>query len=47
MMRYLRMELGRGQLPDGKRVASEANVVKRREQQIKIGNDASYGMGLA
>jgi len=46
MMRYLRMELGRGQLPDGKRVASEANVVKRREQQIKIGNDVSYGMGL-
>ena len=46
MMRYLRMELGRGALPDGKRVASEANVVKRREQQIKIGNDLSYGMGL-
>jgi CubicO group peptidase (beta-lactamase class C family) len=46
MMRYLRMELGRGLLPDGKRVASEANVVKRREQQIKIGNDVSYGMGL-
>lgn len=46
MMRYLRMELGRGQLPDGKRVASEANVVKRREPQIKIGNDVTYGMGL-
>jgi CubicO group peptidase (beta-lactamase class C family) len=46
MMRYLRMELGRGALPDGKRIASEANVVKRREQQIKIGNDLSYGMGL-
>jgi len=46
MMRYLRMELGRGLLPDGKRVVSEANVVKRREQQIKIGNDVTYGMGL-
>jgi hypothetical protein len=46
MMRYLRMELGHGALPDGKRVASEANVVKRREQQVKIGNDLSYGMGL-
>jgi CubicO group peptidase (beta-lactamase class C family) len=46
MMRYLRMELGRGLLPDGKHVVSEANVVKRREQQIKIGNDVSYGMGL-
>jgi CubicO group peptidase (beta-lactamase class C family) len=46
MMRYLRMELGRGEISEGKRVASEANVVKRREQQIKIGNDVSYGMGL-
>jgi len=46
MMRYLRMELGRGVLPNGQRVAAEANVVKRREQQIKIGNDLSYGMGL-
>jgi CubicO group peptidase (beta-lactamase class C family) len=46
MMRYLQMELGRGRLPEGNRVASEANVVKRREQQIKIGNDVSYGMGL-
>ncbi|MHC1766212.1 MAG: serine hydrolase domain-containing protein [Verrucomicrobiia bacterium] len=46
MMHYLRMELVRGVSPDGQRVASEANVVKRREQQIKIGNDASYGMGL-
>jgi CubicO group peptidase (beta-lactamase class C family) len=46
MMRYLRMELGRGVLPNGKHVAAEANVVKRREQLIKIGNDLSYGMGL-
>ena len=46
MMRYLRMELGKGALPDGKRVASEANVVSRREPQIRIGNDVTYGMGL-
>jgi CubicO group peptidase (beta-lactamase class C family) len=46
VMRYLRMELSRGQISGGKRVASETNVVKRREQQIKIGNDVSYGMGL-
>jgi hypothetical protein len=45
MMRYLRMELGKGVL-DGKRVASEANVVRRREPQIRIGNDVTYGMGL-
>jgi len=46
MMRYLRMELGQGVLPEGKRVASGASVVKRREPQIKIGNDVTYGMGL-
>lgn len=46
MMRYLRMELGKGVLPNGKHVVTETNVVKRREQQIKIGNDVSYGMGL-
>jgi CubicO group peptidase (beta-lactamase class C family) len=46
MMSYLRMELGRGALPDGTRVASEANVVRRREPQVKIGNDVGYGMGL-
>jgi CubicO group peptidase (beta-lactamase class C family) len=45
MMRYLRMELGRGVL-DGKRVASEANVVSRRNPQVRIGNDVTYGMGL-
>jgi CubicO group peptidase (beta-lactamase class C family) len=46
MMRYLRMELGAGLLPDGKRFASATNVIARREQQIRIGNDVSYGMGL-
>src|SRR5262249_55684032 len=46
MMRYLRMELGRGALPNGRRVAAQANVVNLREPQIKIGNDVSYGMGL-
>jgi CubicO group peptidase (beta-lactamase class C family) len=46
MMRYLRMELGKGILPDGKRVASEANVVIRRDPLIRIGNDTTYGMGL-
>ncbi|MEA2564654.1 MAG: hypothetical protein QOH06_6158 [Acidobacteriota bacterium] len=45
MMRYLRMELGKGTL-DGKRVASEANVMIRRDPLIRIGNDMTYGMGL-
>jgi CubicO group peptidase (beta-lactamase class C family) len=46
VMRYLRMELGAGLLPDGKRFAARANVIARREERIKIGNDVSYGMGL-
>ncbi|HUL76293.1 MAG TPA: serine hydrolase domain-containing protein [Vicinamibacteria bacterium] len=46
MIKYLRMELGKGALPGGKRVASEASVVERRRMQIKIGNDVTYGMGL-
>jgi CubicO group peptidase (beta-lactamase class C family) len=46
MMRYLRMELAKGALPDGKRVASEANAVRRRDPLIRIGNDVTYGMGL-
>lgn len=46
MMRYLQMELGKGALPDGKRVASEANVVIRHDPLIRIGNEVTYGMGL-
>ncbi len=45
MLRYLRMELGQGTL-DGKRVASAANVVSRRDELTRIGNDVTYGMGL-
>jgi CubicO group peptidase (beta-lactamase class C family) len=45
MVRYLQMELAKGALADGKRVASETAVLARRDPQIKIGNDATYGMG--
>ena len=46
MLKYLRMELNKGVLPNGERLASAVNVVKRRETQVMIGNDTSYGMGL-
>jgi CubicO group peptidase (beta-lactamase class C family) len=46
MAGYLQTELARGQGPDGKRVATEAAWLKRREPQVKIGEEESYGLGL-
>jgi CubicO group peptidase (beta-lactamase class C family) len=44
--RYLQMELARGELPSGKRLLSEENLLERRRAQVSIGEDAIYGMGL-
>lgn len=46
MLRYVQMELDRGRLPDGTRYVSEAVLDARLAEQVAIGNDASYGMGL-
>jgi CubicO group peptidase (beta-lactamase class C family) len=46
VLRYVQMELDKGALPDGKRYIGEAPLLERRKQQVAIGNDASYGMGL-
>ena len=46
MLRYVQMELDRGVLPDGKRYVSEAALMKRREPNVAIGNNLTYGMGL-
>lgn len=46
VLRYVQMELDKGTLPDGKRYIGEAPLLERRKQQVAIGNDASYGMGL-
>src|SRR5262245_54399950 len=43
---YLQMELARGELPDGKRLVSEENLMERRRAQVAVGEDAVYGMGL-
>jgi len=46
MSRYLMVELGKGVTPEGKRVVSEANLLQRRQPQVKMDADASYGLGL-
>ena len=46
MLRYVQMELAKGLLPDGKRYISEAALLKRRESNVALGNNATYGMGL-
>lgn len=46
MTRYAQLELGRGVLPEGKRVVSEANLLERRKHGVPSGEDQWYGMGL-
>ena len=45
MIRYVKLELGKGVL-DGKRLVSEANLVERRKKGVQVGPDSWYGMGL-
>ena len=47
MAQYLIVELNKGINAENKRVISEANLLKRREPQIKITDTVSYGLGLA
>ncbi len=46
MARYVQLELTRGVMPDGHRLVSEANLLKRRERGVPVGEDSWYGMGL-
>jgi len=46
MARYVLTELGNGKTPEGVRVVSEANLLQRREPQVKITDDLSYGLGI-
>ncbi|MBI2378858.1 MAG: beta-lactamase family protein [Deltaproteobacteria bacterium] len=45
MAKYLVAELNGGVALDGKRIASEENVMKRREKQVAIAADVHYGLG--
>jgi CubicO group peptidase (beta-lactamase class C family) len=46
MLKYVQMELDEGRLPDGTRYVSKDALLARREPQVSIGEDDSYGMGL-
>jgi hypothetical protein len=43
---YVLMELGRGQLPNKTRFVREEPLLARRTAQVRIGEFATYGMGL-
>ena len=44
--RYVMLELAEGQLPDGKRLVSAANLLERRRHNVPVSQDSWYGMGL-
>ncbi|QKS02044.1 beta-lactamase family protein [Sphingomonas sp. CL5.1] len=46
MARYVQLELSKGLTPEGKRVVSERNLLKRREPGVQVARDSWYGMGL-
>jgi hypothetical protein len=46
LIRYVQDELSLGKLPDGKQLVSAENLLMRRQPQVSLGEDASYGMGL-
>ncbi|MEG3144273.1 serine hydrolase domain-containing protein [Sphingomonas sp. RT2P30] len=46
MARYVQLELGQGVTPEGKRIVSAANILKRRERGVPVGENNWYGMGL-
>ena len=43
---YVQMEIADGLLPDGTRYVGEAALLKRREAQVRVSEEAWYGMGL-
>ena len=46
VLAYVEMELAGGLLPDGRRYVSKESLLARRESQVPIGKNATYGMGL-
>jgi CubicO group peptidase (beta-lactamase class C family) len=47
LIRYVQLELAGGVAPGGKRIVSEANLLKRRQPYVAVGEDGAYGMGLS
>lgn len=46
LLRYVAMELAEGKLPDGTQYIGRDALLKRRERQVDIGRETTYGMGL-
>ncbi len=46
LIKYVQLELANGVTSSGQRIVSQANLLKRRERQVPLGEDAIYGMGL-
>jgi CubicO group peptidase (beta-lactamase class C family) len=46
MERYLLVELGRGVTPEGQRLVTERNLLKRRQPYARITDKLHYGLGL-
>ena len=46
MLKYVQMELAQGALPDGNRYIAKETLLARRDPQVPIGQDVTYGMGL-
>jgi len=47
LLKYVQMELAEGKLPGGKQFIAKDTLLARRAPQVAIGQDATYGMGLA
>jgi hypothetical protein len=46
MAQYLLLELASGKNAKGKQLVTEANLLHRREPQVKLDENTSYGLGL-
>ena len=46
LVKYVQLEIARGNLPDGKQLVSEQNLLMRRQPQVAMGENQTYGMGL-
>jgi CubicO group peptidase (beta-lactamase class C family) len=46
LTKYVQMELAKGKLPDGKQLVSESGLLARQKPNVKLSDEATYGMGL-
>ncbi|MBA0084091.1 MAG: beta-lactamase family protein, partial [Acidobacteria bacterium Pan2503] len=46
LIKYVKLEMDKGKVSDGKQLVSAENLLARRAPQVALGEDATYGMGL-